>query len=65
MKLQNFHEPLNTEQKFKSIGRMGYFVLSEMKILINLFLKSEKLEYQEHKADVEIVCADGSIVVSL
>ena len=33
-------------------------------ILSNLFSKSKKLEYQEHQADVEIVCADGSIVVS-
>ena len=39
-------------------------VIKSYKIII-LFLKSEKIEYQEHRADVEIVCADGSVFVSL
>ena len=50
--------------RFKTLIHSECNIQLIINILSNYFLKSEKVEYQEQRADVEIVCFDGSILVS-
>ena len=58
-----FHKQLKA--RFEISENLIIKLLSRVIITILFFRKSDKLEYQEHRADVEVVCANGSIVVSL